>query len=99
MFFNESVLEKCHKPKSYNFFKGSEIPYIIIWTCLGLLPLGESHAKDRSFIRQFTCNQKLLACCRDHVIFYFCPAIVNAFKMAIEADSTNVLFMMLRPFQ
>lgn len=38
MFFNESALEKCHKPKKYNFFKGSEIPYIIIWTCLGLLP-------------------------------------------------------------
>ncbi|GFS14899.1 dual oxidase-like [Elysia marginata] len=42
MFFNESDLEKCHKPKKYNFFKGSEIPYIIIWTCLGLLPFCKS---------------------------------------------------------
>ncbi|GFN94573.1 dual oxidase [Plakobranchus ocellatus] len=38
MVFNASDLEKCKKPKSYNFFKGSEIPYIIIWTCLGFLP-------------------------------------------------------------
>ncbi|CAG5124174.1 unnamed protein product [Candidula unifasciata] len=39
MIFNESVLEPCDKHHGYDYFHGSEIPYIIIWTCLGLLPL------------------------------------------------------------
>ncbi|XP_012943057.2 dual oxidase [Aplysia californica] len=37
--FNETDLEACPAHEGYDFFQGSEIPYIIIWTCLGLLPL------------------------------------------------------------
>lgn len=36
---NQTDLEPCPEHKGYDFFAGSEIPYIIIWTCLGLLPL------------------------------------------------------------
>ncbi|KAK7492719.1 hypothetical protein BaRGS_00016024, partial [Batillaria attramentaria] len=36
---NSSTLEPCPEHHGFDFFAGSEIPYIIIWTCLGLLPL------------------------------------------------------------
>ncbi|XP_059143765.1 dual oxidase 1-like [Physella acuta] len=37
--FNESQLAPCPKNTDRDYFKGSEIAYIIIWTCIGLLPL------------------------------------------------------------
>ncbi|KAK7092277.1 hypothetical protein V1264_008051 [Littorina saxatilis] len=36
---NISALAPCPEHEGFDFFAGSEIPYIIIWTCLGLLPL------------------------------------------------------------
>ncbi|KAH9500299.1 Dual oxidase 2, partial [Bulinus truncatus] len=39
LMFNASELEKCPKNSQKDFFEGSEIPYIIVWTCIGLLPL------------------------------------------------------------
>lgn len=38
-FFKTEELEACPMNSSQDFFAGSEIPYIIIWICLGLLPL------------------------------------------------------------
>uniref|UniRef100_A0A2C9KDP5 NAD(P)H oxidase (H2O2-forming) n=1 Tax=Biomphalaria glabrata TaxID=6526 RepID=A0A2C9KDP5_BIOGL len=39
LMFNTSQLEQCPKNSQKDFFEGSEIPYIIIWICIGLLPL------------------------------------------------------------
>ncbi|XP_067686198.1 dual oxidase 2-like [Haliotis asinina] len=36
---NSSMLGACPAHKGYNFFSGSEIPYVIIWTCIGVIPL------------------------------------------------------------
>ncbi|ESO86842.1 hypothetical protein LOTGIDRAFT_235234 [Lottia gigantea] len=35
----EDQLDECPKHVGYDFFSGSEIPYIIIWTCMGLIPI------------------------------------------------------------
>lgn len=39
---DQDSLEACPDHGGYDYFEGSEIPYIIIWTCVGLLPLGLS---------------------------------------------------------
>ncbi|PVD36104.1 hypothetical protein C0Q70_03077 [Pomacea canaliculata] len=36
---DQDSLEACPDHGGYDYFEGSEIPYIIIWTCVGLLPL------------------------------------------------------------
>ncbi|XP_076455954.1 dual oxidase 2-like [Babylonia areolata] len=36
---NSSTFEDCPSHQGFDFFAGSEVPFIIIWTCLGLLPL------------------------------------------------------------
>ncbi|XP_050407076.1 dual oxidase 2 [Patella vulgata] len=37
--FDEKKLAKCPDHKGYDYFAGSEIPYIIIWTCMGFIPI------------------------------------------------------------
>lgn len=36
-----SELEPCGSHHGYDYFAGSEVTYIIIWTCFGLIPLGK----------------------------------------------------------
>ncbi|KAL3836846.1 hypothetical protein ACJMK2_022259 [Sinanodonta woodiana] len=38
VYLNASDLSICTKHKSYDYFAGSEIPYIIVWICFGLIP-------------------------------------------------------------
>ena len=38
---NVSSMPACPRHQGFDFFAGSEIPFIIVWTCIGLLPLGE----------------------------------------------------------
>ncbi|XP_041379431.1 dual oxidase-like [Gigantopelta aegis] len=40
MQLRENILAPCPEHIGYDFFAGSEVPYIIIWTCLGLIPIG-----------------------------------------------------------
>lgn len=35
---NASNMPGCPEHRGFDFFHGSEIPFIIVWTCLGLLP-------------------------------------------------------------
>lgn len=57
---DQDSLEECPAHGGYDYFEGSEIPYIIIWTCVGLLPLGLSSILSQIFTYRTWLIQSLL---------------------------------------
>lgn len=35
-------LESCPDHHGYDYFKGSELSFIVLWTCFGVIPFGKS---------------------------------------------------------
>lgn len=40
MYLGEENLESCPDHHGYDYFKGSELSFIILWTCFGIIPFG-----------------------------------------------------------
>ncbi|XP_048727888.2 dual oxidase-like [Ostrea edulis] len=38
MYLGEEILEACPDHHGYDYFKGSELSFIILWTCFGIIP-------------------------------------------------------------
>jgi hypothetical protein len=41
VYLDEEVLEECPDHHGYDYFKGSELSFIILWTCFGTIPFSK----------------------------------------------------------